>query len=160
MHQICFLSYCRHLLKVQALTVHHYSTPFSRSLQHFEIFKFWPKRFSEPYLLNQITDSGQTSRIVTLGWFKDLIRVWWPWHNFQGHHTIKTVKMSLVCPLSPESIGGFFIKLAQKHHSDVWKKWLYVGDIDLIFKVTPASFDQKSLSVLYLLNQMIDSDQT
>ena len=40
-------------------------------------------------LLNQITDSGQTSYIVTLGWFKDLIRFWWPWPKFSRspHYT-------------------------------------------------------------------------
>ena len=27
--------------------------------------------------------------IVKLVWFKDLSRFWWPWLNFQGHHTIK-----------------------------------------------------------------------
>ena len=31
--------------------------------------------FSAPHLLYQMTDSGQTSHIVTLGWFKDLILV-------------------------------------------------------------------------------------
>ena len=34
---------------------------------------FDQKSFSAPYLLNQMTDSGLTSHIVTLGWFKDLI---------------------------------------------------------------------------------------
>ena len=79
-----------------------------------EMFKFWPKKkkkkkksLSAPYLLNQMTDSGQTSHIVTLRLFKDLFRFWWHWYNFQGHHTIKTVKMSLLCTLSPEPIGGF-----------------------------------------------------
>ena len=69
------------------------------------------KSLSAPYLLNQMTDSGQTSNIVTFGWFKDLIRFWWPWPNFQGHHTIKIVKMSLVCTLSPEPISGFWPNL-------------------------------------------------
>ena len=50
---------------------------------------------SVPFLLNQMTDYGQTSSIVMLGWFKDLIRFWWPWSNFQGHHTTKPVNMSL-----------------------------------------------------------------
>ena len=36
----------------------------------------------------------QTSFIVTLGSIKDLIRFWWSWLNFQGHHTIKTVQFS------------------------------------------------------------------
>ena len=44
------------------------------------------------------------------------------------------------------------------------KKWLDFGDLDHIFKVTPAlwmsNFDQKSLSALYLLKQMINSGQT
>ena len=39
---------------------------------------------------------------------KKLIRFSWSWPNFQGHHTIKTVKMSLVYTLSPESIDGFW----------------------------------------------------
>ena len=71
-----------------------------------KIVKFWPPK-AAPYLLNQMTDSGQTSYIIT-GWFKDLNRFWWPWPNFQGHHTIK---MSLVCTLYPEPIGGFWPKL-------------------------------------------------
>ena len=50
---------------------------------------------SAPYLLNQMTNYGQTSYIVTLGWFKGLIRFWWPWPNFQGHHTIKTCQNEL-----------------------------------------------------------------
>ena len=43
------------------------------------------------------------------------------------------------------------------------KKWLDFGDLDLIFKVTPALcqiFTKKSLSAPYLLNQMMDSGQT
>ena len=86
-------------------------TSFSRSQQHFELSKFDQKSLSASYLLNQMTDSGQTSYIVTLGWFKDLVRFWWPWPNLQGHHTIKTVKMSLVCTLYPEPNGGFWPNL-------------------------------------------------
>ena len=44
------------------------------------------------------------------------------------------------------------------------KTWLDFGDLELIFKVTPAlwkyKFDQKSSSAYYLLNQMMDSYQT
>ena len=44
------------------------------------------------------------------------------------------------------------------------KKGLDFGDLDLIFKVTPAlwmlNFDKKGLSAPYLLNQMKDSGQT
>ena len=43
------------------------------------------------------------------------------------------------------------------------KKWLDFGDLDLIFKDTPAlwmsNFYQKSLSAPCLLNQMMDSGQ-
>ena len=61
--------------------------------------KFWPKNASAPYLLNQIKDSSQNLLIISLGKLKDLTRFWWPWPNFQGHHTLKTVQMSLVCSL-------------------------------------------------------------
>ena len=56
------------------------------ALRNFQILT--KKSLSAPYLLNQMTDSGQASHIVTIGWFKDLIRFWWPWPNFQGQHTI------------------------------------------------------------------------
>ena len=46
-----------------------------------------------------------------LGQLKDLIRFWWPWPNFQGHHTMKTVKVSLVYTLLPEPINGFWLNL-------------------------------------------------
>ena len=55
---------------------------------HFQILT--KKSLSASYLLNQMTDSGQTSYIVMLGWFKDLLRFYWPWPNFQVYHTIKT----------------------------------------------------------------------
>ena len=145
-------------------------TSFSRSQEHFEIFKFWPiKSLSAPYLLNQMTNSSQTSYIVTLGWFKDLFRFWWPWPNFQGHHTIKTVKFSIV-DKNKKSLSAPFLlnqmtdsgqilwklkwldfgELAQKHYWDVGDKCLDFGDLNLIFMVTPAlwmsNFDQKRLS--------------
>ena len=71
------------------------------------IFKVTPALWNfdhKKLVCTLMTDSGQ---IVT-GWVKDLIRFWWPWPNFQGHHTIKTVKMSLVWALSPEPNGGFW----------------------------------------------------
>ena len=61
-------------------------------------FQILTKKACLHSLLNQMTDSGQTSYIVTLGWFKDLVRFWWPWPNFQGHHTIKTVKIFKFSP--------------------------------------------------------------
>ena len=79
------------------------------------------KGLSAPYLLNLVTESGQSSYIVTLAWFKDLIRFWWPWPNFYGHHTIKTVKMSLVCTLSPEPIGGFWPNL-HRNTIGIWER--------------------------------------
>ena len=66
---------------------------------------------SAPYLLNQMTYSGQTSYIVTLGWIKDSIRFGDLDLISRSPHYIKTVKMSLVCTLSPEPIGGFCLNL-------------------------------------------------
>ena len=98
---------------------------------------FDQNRFSAPYLLNKMMDSDQFyDCIVSLGKWKDLIKVWWPWPYFQGHHTIKTVKVSLVCILSPEPIDGFWPNL---HIKFLWykrKKCLDFGDLGLIFKVT------------------------
>ena len=192
---------------------------------------FDQKRLSALYLLNQITGSDQTSCIVTLEWFKDLVIFWRPWPNFEGHHTIKTVKKSnfdlkkLVCTLSPDAnqttdssqtsyvvmLGWFkdlirfwwhwpnfqghhtilcddckkepclysiswtnwwiFTKLAQKHLWNMGKKWLDFDDLDFIFKVTQVFWmsnfvkkkkkrKKKSLSAPYILNQMVDSGQT
>ena len=67
------------------------------------------KSLSAPYFLNQMTVLVKLHYTITLGWFKDLIRFWWPWPNF--HHTVKTVKMSLVCTLSPEPTSGFWPNL-------------------------------------------------
>ena len=79
---------------------------FRRSWHHFQghtstlKFPIWQKELvCTIYLLNQMTDSGQTSSIVRLGWFKELVRFWWPWPNFQGHHTLNIVKMSLMSAL-------------------------------------------------------------
>ena len=57
---------------------------------------FDKKSLSASLFLNQMTDSDQTSYIVTLRWFKDLIKFWWPCPNFQGHHTVKTVKFHIL----------------------------------------------------------------
>ena len=116
---------------------------------------------SAPYFLNQMTDSGQTSYIVILGWFKDLVRFWWSSPNFQGHHTIK-LKNEPCLHLSPEPIGGVWPNLHRNTiRRDMGKKLLDFGDLDLIFKVTPAlwisNFD---LQKKHLLNQMMDSGQT
>ena len=39
--------------------------------------------------------------------------------GIQGHHTMKILKMRLVCTQSPEPVGGFWPKLAQKHNWDL-----------------------------------------
>ena len=84
---------------------------------------FDQKHLSAPCLLNQISWFGQTSYIVTLGWFKDLIRFWWPWSKFQGHHTIKNkdCKKSLVLNLSPETNNGFSPNLL-RNIIGTWKR--------------------------------------
>ena len=45
--------------------------------------------------------------------------------------------------------GWILTKLAQTHYWEREKQWLYFGDLDLIFKVTPAlkflNFDQKKI---------------
>ena len=56
--------------------------PWPHFLGHTSTLKFSnfdQKRLSAPYLLNQMTDSDQTTCIITSGWFKDLIKFWWPW---------------------------------------------------------------------------------
>ena len=53
-------------------------------------------------LLDQIsTDTSE-------GWGKELIGFWWPWPYFQGHYTINTQKVSIVCSLFHESIDGIW----------------------------------------------------
>ena len=80
---------------------------------------------------------------------KEMIIFWRPWPNFQGHHTKKTVKMSLVYTLISWTNWWILTKLAQKHHWDMGKIWSDFGNRDIIFKVKPAlwmpHFDQKKL---------------
>ena len=51
-----------------------------------------------------------------------------------------------------------------RHHWDGGMKWLDIGDLDIIFKVTLApwnsNFDRKSLCAHYLLNQWLEFYQT
>ena len=47
-----------------------------------------------PHWLSEVKKQIWWELLHTQVW--DLIRFWWPWPNFQGHHTIKTVKISLV----------------------------------------------------------------
>ena len=84
--------------------------------KHFEILT---KMLVCTHLLNQMTVSDQTSYVVTLGWFKDLIRFLWPWPNFQGHHTIKT------------DIFKFWPKKACLHPVS-WTKWQILAKIHIL----------------------------
>ena len=71
--------------------------------------KFWlHKSLSVSYLLNQMMDSDQASCIVSLVEINNLIGIWWHWHNFQGRHTIKIVKMSVIWSISSEPMHGFW----------------------------------------------------
>ena len=124
---------------------------------------FDKKSLSELYLFNQIMDSGQTLHIVSLGLLKQLIRFMWPWHNFQGHHTIKMVKISFVYTLSSEPIGGFWPNSKEtsiEHGEEMIRfcwPWPHFQGHTCTLNV---KFWQKNLSALYLLNQIMDSGQT
>ena len=59
-------------------------------------------------ILNQWLEFYQTSTDTSLGQGKEVIRFWWPWPHFQGHYFKNTLKMSLVCTLSHESIDGIW----------------------------------------------------
>ena len=101
---------------------------------------FAPNRFSAPYLLNQNMNSDKILCIVSLGKLKDFIKFLWPWHNFQGHHTINTVKMNLVCILSQMNLVCILSPepIAKKYLWNKGKKILDFGDLGLIFNVTSA----------------------
>ena len=66
---------------------------FTPALWNFHILN--KKNLSAPYFLNQMTESGQTSYTVKLGWFKDLFRFWWPWPKLDkdANFTILTSEM-------------------------------------------------------------------
>ena len=100
-----------------------------------------------------------TIRIIEKKW----IRFSWPWHNFQGHHTIKTVQMSLVYTLSPEPTGGFWPNSKEtsiEHGEEMirfcWTWPHFQGHTSTL----NVKFWLKSLSAPYLLNQIMDSGQT
>ena len=84
------------------------SISFSRSHRHFETQILIEKSLCAHYLLNQWLEFYQTSTDSLLGQGKEVIRFWWPWPHFQGHYIIKTLKISLVCTLSHESIDGIW----------------------------------------------------
>ena len=118
------------------------------------------KSVSAPYLLNQMMDSDEL--YVLYHW--DNEKNWIDFGNFQGHHSIKTVKMSLVCTLSPEPIGGFWPNL-HKNTSGTWERSGKILVALTSFSRSRQTFvcqilTKKSLSALYLLNRMMDSGQT
>ena len=109
---------------------------------------FDQKGLSVPYLLNQMMNSDQTLCIASLGQLKYLFRFWCPWPNFQCHHTVKTVNMSLVC----SHFINQWVDFDQTYTENLWdkeKKWLAFGDLCHIFKITSSlwmsNFDKKKL---------------
>ena len=66
---------------------------------------------SASYLLNEWMDFYQTCTSILLRHGKELIRFWWPWSHFQGHRRAQIVGKWLVCTLSPEWMGGFWLNL-------------------------------------------------
>ena len=82
---------------------------FSRSHRHFETQILIEKCLCEDYILNQWLEFKQTSKYSWLGHGKEMIRFLWPWPHSQGHFIIKTLKMTLVCTLSHESLDGICV---------------------------------------------------
>ena len=120
------------------------------------------KSLSAPHLLNQMMDSGQTLCIVSLGYLKELVRFWWPWPNFQGHHTIKTVKMSLVCTLLNQMVDfdQTYTDTPLRHGKEMirfWWPWPHILRSHQHFECQILT--KKSLSAPCLLNQMMDFGQ-
>ena len=81
------------------------------SYRHFETQILIEKSLCAHYLLNQWQEFDQTSTDTSVGRGKEVIRFCWLWPHFQGHFIIKTLKMSLVCHLSHESIDGIWPNL-------------------------------------------------
>ena len=103
---------------------------------------FWNSDFDRKslcahFVLNQLMEFYQSTTGTSLGHWKEVNRFWWPWPHFQGHYIIKTLKMSLVCSLSHESIEGIW-STSTDTPLDGGKKWLDFVDLDLIFIVTLA----------------------
>ena len=68
------------------------------------------------YLFNQWPEFDQTNTDKSLGRGKDVFRYWWDWPYFEGHYIIKTLKVSLVCTLSHESINGIWHRITSFPH--------------------------------------------
>ena len=124
-------------------------TSFSRSHQHFELSNFilrHPHSFLSSCLHSIFWTNGWILTKLTHTHYWDGGK---KWSDFKGHHTIKTVKISLVCTLSPEPNGGFLPNLHRNTIGTWERNDLVFGDLDLIFKLTPtfwmSSFGKKKL---------------
>ena len=65
-------------------------------------------------------------------YYWDNQKSWLDFPNFQGHHTIKNVKMNLVYTLFPEPIGGFWLNL----HTNTIENWEKKNDLILMALTT------------------------
>ena len=110
-------------------------TSFSRSHQHFECQILTKKKLVCTLSLEPNNEFKPNIMYCIIGIDKRIIFEW-PWPNFQGHHTIKTVKMSPVCTLISWTNWWIFTKLTQKRHWDMGKKWLDFGDIDIQYQTS------------------------
>ena len=135
---------------------------FTRSRQHFE-YQILTKTLvcTRSFQPNNGFWSNITYCVIRI--IKKLIRFSWPWHNFPGHHTIKTVKMSPVYTLSPKPVGGFWPNSKEtsiEHGEEMirfcWPWPHFQGHTSTL----NVKFWPKSLSATYLLNQKMDSGQT
>ena len=89
------------------------------------------------YLLNQLVDFYQTCTDTLLGWGKEVIRFWWSWPHFEVASCLHSISWTS---------GWILTKCAQTHYWDGGKKRLDFGDLDLIFKVTPALWNFQILT--------------
>ena len=130
---------------------------FPRSHRHFEAQILIEKSLCAHYILNQWLEFHQTSIDISLGHGKEVIRFWWHWPHCQSHYIIKTKNQPCMHYISWINSWNL-TKLAQIHHWDGGNKWLDFGDLDLIFKVTPAlwnsNFDRKKLMCILSLEPM------
>ena len=67
--------------------------------------------FPTQYLVNQLMDFDQTCTEALLQEGSELIRFWWPWPNFQGCESVKTVEISISNAISCKAIDGFWPNL-------------------------------------------------
>ena len=125
---------------------------------------FWcgscQRSFSVYYLLNHLMNFDQACMDTLLVGGNELIR-WWPWPHIQGHNdTLKCLKYGFHA-LSSELFDGFWPNLPRYIVGKSGRVQLILVTFTLIFKVTSALWKvQNRVSVCYLLNQLMDFDQT